>query len=129
MPINDGQWWGRWGSHRIAAEYMAHTPNFVLTRECSLPWPFGGTKVMRKMVSLYYEWPASVSEYFTRETPTAGAPEPSVGSKRARIEMSAVGHCIKTAPGIRKPTRCQKWNVSEGAGGDIGGKELAICLE
>ena len=42
------------------------------------------TKVKRKMVSPYDLWRASVLEYFTREHPSAGAPEPIVGSKRAR---------------------------------------------
>ena len=128
VPIAVGQWWDRW-ARRVAADYIAPAPDFIFTQECSLPWPFGYTKVKRTIVSPYDLRLASVSEYFAREYPSVGASEPSVGSKRAQVETLAGGHALKIGAGIRKPTRCQTRNVSGGAHGDGDGKQLANMVE
>ena len=34
VPIDVDQLWGRWGSRRVATDYMAPLPDFIFTREC-----------------------------------------------------------------------------------------------
>ena len=47
--------------------------SFRLHEGVHVAMAFGYTKVKRKMVSLYYVWPATIWQYFTREHRSTGA--------------------------------------------------------
>ena len=133
LPIGLGQRWGRWGSRRVVAGYIAPPPTSIFTRGCRLPWLFEHGGLRKKMVSAYGIWPKSITEYFMRNPPQLEVPKDdfqrAVGTKRATVDKRVDGAPVPIGKGVWKPTRCQRKVVNMGVGGDKDGKDAAIMVD